>query len=88
MSMGEYDVKLRKSDTKDTPWPFVKFVEPKMYPVNDPVCPAAVNSSLSSTVQVAPAASVPSVDKPIPGRAVALVVNENAVPAPPVGERG
>lgn len=54
----------------------------KMYPVNAPVCPAAVSSSDSRTVHVEPAASVPSEDRPMPGLTVLLVVSVNAVPAP------
>src|SRR2546422_1167814 len=54
------------------------------YPMNVPDWPAALNTWLSRTVQVAPAANVPSDDRPAPGLVVALVVKENVVPAPPV----
>jgi hypothetical protein len=87
-SIGVNDVKFLKSDTNGAPCAFRKFVVMNIYPVNDPVWPAAVNSSLRSTVQVAPAARVPSADRPIPGRVVALVVRLKAVPAPPVAARG
>ena len=61
-----------------------------MYPANGSVFPAAVSISLKSTTQLAPAASVPSDDKPDPGLTVELVVNENGGRAPPLaaGLRG
>lgn len=59
----------------------------KIYPVNGPVWPADVSNSLRSTVHVAPAARFPLASSPIPGRADALVVNANGVPAP-VAVRG
>ena len=81
----EYDL---KSEIVAVPWPFKKFVWKKMYPTKFPVWPAAESNWLSKTVQVAPAASVPSADSPAPGLTVALVVNENVVPAPPADAVG
>jgi hypothetical protein len=86
-SIGVNDVKFRKSETNGAPCAFRKFAVIKIYPVKDPVCPAADSNSLSSTVQVAPAGRFPLASSPIPGLAEALVVRVNDVPAP-VAVRG
>lgn len=52
------------------------------YPTKSPLCPAAVNNSLTRTLHVPPAGRVPSAASPKPGRTVALVVRENAALVP------
>jgi len=85
LEVNEY---VRKSEIVAVPCAFRKFAWMKTYPMNVPDWPAALNTWLIRTVQVAPAASVPSDDRPAPGLLVALVVKENVVPGPPAATVG